>query len=219
MHNYIPAPDADYNTFLPKLVQVATANAALLKLAQSDQLALTSTLAGWNLDYSAHLTAQSAAAAATATKDIQRTSSEGIIRPLIAQWQANPAVTDALRALLGLTVRKTTHTASPVPTTRPALNADTSQRLQITLQFQDAASKSKAKPPGVRGCQIWEQIGGTAPLDLTGMTYFGTATRTPGILPFPAADAGKTVYIIARWENTTGQTGPLSEVLSVVVPG
>ena len=221
MSDFIPPADADFNTWFTKLTQTATApaNAAILKLAQNDQTALTGSLSTWNTDYPAHLTTQSAAIAAASTKNLTRATAEGIARPLIAQWQANPAVTDALRAQLGITIAKTTHTAAPVPATRPELNPDTSQRLQITLHFQDAGATSKAKPAGVRGCQIWEQIGGTAPLDLTGMSYLATDTKTPYVVHFTAADAGKTAYFIARWENTTGETGPLSEVLSVVVPG
>ena len=219
MPDFIPAADPDFNTFFPALVQAATANAAVLKLAQADQTTLNGALTAWDAYYPAHLNAQKAATAAAATKTTARSAAEAVIRPLAAQWQANPAVTDALRAQLGITIAKTTHTPSPVPATRPELNADTSQRLQITLNFHDTGSTNKAKPAGVRGCQIWEQIGGTAPLDLTGMSFFATVTRTPGVLTFPATDAGKTVYIIARWENTTGQSGPLSEVLSAVVPG
>jgi hypothetical protein len=219
MSDYIPDADDQFNEFLPKLVQAALANAAVLKLSQADVQVLSGFPTKWNADYPAHLAAQAAAKAATATKDATRKAIDAGLRPYVAQWQANPEVTDALRALLGITIAKTTHTPAPVPSTRPELNADTSQRLQITLHFHDAGSVHKAKPAGVRGCQIWEQIGGTPPLDLTGMSFFGTVTRTPGILPFHAADAGKTVYIIARWENTTGETGPLSDVLRVVVPG
>ncbi len=76
-----------------------------------------------------------------------------------AQWQQNPAVTDDLRATLGITIPSGSRTATPVPSTRPVLSADTSQRLQITIDFVDAGATSKAKPTSVRGCQLWEQIG------------------------------------------------------------
>ena len=43
-------------------------------------------------------------------------------------------------------------------------------------------------------------------------------TRSPYTFQFDLADAGKTLYVCARWENTIGQKGPWSEIKSVIIP-
>jgi hypothetical protein len=44
------------------------------------------------------------------------------------------------------------------------------------------------------------------------------ATHPPFSLPFDLADTGKRLWYAARWENTTGQKGPWSEIMSVIIP-
>ncbi len=219
MADFVPSADADFNTWFPRLVEIALKNAVLLKMSAEEQTALSAALTAWIADYAAQQTAQNAATAATNTKNAARAAAEGVIREQVAQWQKNPAVTDDLRAQLAITIASGTRTAAPVPTSRPVLSADTSQRLQITIDFMDAGATSKAKPASVRGCQVWMQISGAPPLDTTGMSYLATDTRTPYTANFDAADAGKTVYFIGLWENTKGETGPLSDVLRAIIPG
>ncbi len=49
--------------------------------------------------------------------------------------------------------------------------------------------------------------------------HLATGTKTPYTAIFDAADAGKSVYFIGLWENTKGETGPLSDVLRAIIPG
>lgn len=70
------------------------------------------------------------------------------------------ATTNEQRASLQLTIRDTVRTPAAVPTTLPVLSLDTSVRLQHTIHFVDSATPTKkAKPAGVRGCQIYMKIG------------------------------------------------------------
>src|SRR5207302_8223959 len=125
-------------------------------------------------------------------KDDERDSLVALVRALVAQLQASPIVTDAQRQALGLTVRATTRTASPTPTSHPVATVDTSKRLQHTIAFGDEATPgSRAKPDGVSGCEIWIKIGEPAPVDPSELKYLATDTRTPYLAEFDGADAGK----------------------------
>jgi hypothetical protein len=43
-------------------------------------------------------------------------------------------------------------------------------------------------------------------------------TRSPYTFQFDLADAGKRFYCCLRWENTTGQKGPWSEIQNAIIP-
>lgn len=134
--------------------------------------------------------------------------------------QANPNVTDAQKELLGITVRKTTRTPAPIPSTTPSMQRiDTSTRGILRLFIVDASTpESRAKPPGVQGCEIREQIGGTEPVDPNTMPLLVIETRPRYRADFAPTEVGKTVYFALRWINTRGEHGPWSEVYSAVVP-
>jgi hypothetical protein len=59
-------------------------------------------------------------------------------------------------------------------------------------------TSTRAKPAGVIGIQIREQIGGTAPVDPEQMEFLALATRIPFTAHFDVGDIGKTVYFALR---------------------
>ena len=171
-------------------------------------------LSDWSTQYPAHLAAQSA----TATKDGTRASATVVIRKIATVLQADPSMTDPERAAALLPIRDTTRTAAPVPTTRPVVVADASQRLQHTLSWRDETTPtSKAKPPGVLGAEIWHAVGATPPADPKLYTFGALDTATPYLLHHDPADGGKLAHYIVRWVNTRNQPGPWSETVSVTI--
>ncbi|MCI0358788.1 MAG: hypothetical protein L0211_09930, partial [Planctomycetaceae bacterium] len=113
-----------------------------------------------------------------------------------------------------------TPTPSGPPTTAPVGKVDTSQRLQHTVSFSDAATPtSKARPAGVRGCEIWMKIGTPPPATAADLTFVTLDTRTPHVVIFDGADANKTVTYWLRWVSTRGETGPWSAAVSATVSG
>lgn len=96
---------------------------------------------------------------------------------------------------------------------------DTSTRGILRLFYADQTTpNSRAKPPGVQGCEIREQIGGTPPTNPNTMAYLATETRMPYRADFEPEDIGKTVYFALRWVNTRGEPGPWSQVYPAIVP-
>jgi len=121
---------------------------------------------------------------------------------------------------MGLTVKSGTHTATAKPTTCPLATVDFSVRRQHTLNFTDEASpRSKAKPEGVHGCEIFMKVGGEAPKSASELTYIATDTSTPYVNIFGGDEAGKEIYYWLRWVNTRGECGPWSSTVSAMVVG
>ncbi len=220
MPDYIPTSDADYSDWLHQFVTYANANLAVLGLVAADVTPLTSA----STDFDAAITANDAAVAqaqgTTATKGTKRSVAEGITRPLVAQIQAHPGVTDAQRNSLGITVRSLSRALVDAPTTKPVATVDTSQRLQHTITFVDELTpSSRAKPDGVSGCEIWMKIDGPPPVDPSELRYLATDTRSPYVAGFDGANGGKTAYYMLRWVNTRGETGPWSQTVSATITG
>ncbi|MBK1832669.1 hypothetical protein [Roseibacillus ishigakijimensis] len=115
-------------------------------------------------------------------------------------------------------MRKSSRSSVPVPTTAPTLELDTGTSFQQTIHFRDKGAKSKAKPKGVRGCEIWVAVG-AHPQGPGDCRYVGTDTRTPHITHFDPADAGKTAYYYARWVNSRNEPGPWSELTEGTIAG
>lgn len=215
--DYIPSSDADFSSWLQNFISYANANLPTVGLAAADVTPLQDAVTNWDTAYANHLTSQASAQGARQKKDDTRKQVEDVLRPLVQRVQATPTVKDSDRQSLRLNLRSTTRTAAAAPTTRPVATIDTSQRLQHTISFVDETTPtSRAKPPGVSGCEIWVKIG-TAPVDPSELTYLATDTRTPYTAVFDGADGGKIAHYMLRWVNTRGERGPWSQTVSATI--
>lgn len=221
MPDYIPAPDAQFNTWQQAFTAYLAANFAALGLVAADVTPVTTAQAGWSSAYTDHQNRANAAQAARNFKDTQRGSYEAVIRPLVRRLQASTAVDDGERAALGITVPDPTSTPAPIPTSRPVGQVDTRQRLQHTISWADEGTPtSKGKPFGVNGAEVWVKIGPAteAPPDDPSEFVFETLdTRSPHLIVYTGPDGGKTAHYILRWVNTRGQKGPWSETVSATI--
>ncbi|MDT5123620.1 MAG: hypothetical protein QOC96_3102 [Acidobacteriota bacterium] len=213
--DYIPRADGDFDAWLQNLVGNVTTNTAALGLTAADITPVQDAVTDWQTKYAANTTAQAAAQSARQAKDDSRAATEGIVRSLVGKLQASPNVTDAQRQSLAITVRSATRTATGAPTSKPLAQVDISQRLRHIISFLDELTPtSRAKPDGVQGCEIWIFIGANAPTGPNDFRYLATDTRSPYLVEFDAADAGKTAYYLLRWISTRGETGPWSQTFS-----
>lgn len=219
MADYVPTGDDAFNNWQGALVTYVTANQTRFGLSTTQMQPVTGAQTTWNADYPAHVQASRNAATAATAKDGARTGYEATLRTFVSGLQTNANVTDEDRRAMDITIRSTTRTAVAVPTTAPIAQINFSQRLTHTIEFRDSTTPdSRAKPAGVRGCQIWVKIGGAAPTSPSECHFLATDTKTPYVNHFEMNEASQTVYYLLRWENTTGETGPWSAVFSAVVP-
>lgn len=217
--DYIPQADGSFHSWQNNFVAYASANAAALGLDPlTDIPPLTDAQTVWAADYPANATAQAAAQSARQAKDAARSAFEVVIRSLVARLQASPDVDDTERQALGITVRDVTPTAAAVPTTRPLVTVDTSQRLRHVIAFVDELTPTRtAKPAGVMGAEVWVKIGDPAPTDPSELTFLAVDTRTPYTADYTGDDANKVAHYMLRWINTRGEKGPWSETASATI--
>jgi len=211
MADYLPGPDADFQAWVNNFVTYANANLAALGLVAADMTPVTANQTTWNTNFTAHIAAKNAAQAAKQSKDEARRALASVIRPLVRRLQASPAVSDAERAALGITVPSAGGTIG-APTTAPICTIECGSRLQQTLRFVDSATPTrKAKPHGAIGVEIWNKVGATPPSGEGDLRFVAVDTNSPYVMNFDSADGGKTNYVWMRWVSPTGERGPWSE--------
>jgi hypothetical protein len=221
MSDYIPHSDADFNNWQSNLITIVGENITLWGILADDYATLTAKQVIWTPAYAKANNRQNRTSADVRAKDDAREELKDEIRGFVQQWLANNSkVTDSDRERIGLHVKSTSRTPVPTPTTIPIGMVDFSVRLQHTISFADESTpRSKAKPEGVHGCEIWIKVDGDAPKDASEMTYLATATRTPYITTFEGSQVGKTIYYWLRWVNTRGKYGPWSHTVSAMIVG
>lgn len=220
-NDFIPRSDPEFNIWQASLVTIADSNATVWGIAEADINAVKARRVEWEAAFLKASNKQNRTSADVQAKEDTHKWYEKELRAFIAQWLANNSkVSNADRERMGLTVKSNTRTPKPVPETRPVGTVDFSIRLRHSISYADEASpRSKAKPDGVHGCEIWMKLDGEAPRDASELSFVGTDTSSPHIVSFEGANVGKTVYYWLRWVNTRGEHGPWSSTISAMVVG
>lgn len=217
----IPDPDAQFDAMWTAFMTYAAANLVALGIDPlgAPWTSLVSAKTDWDAKYPAHITGQNTAQSLRAAKDVSRGNGEGFLSAMISMLRANPAVvSNAELEALGLSLYDTIRTPAPIPTTRPVVKINTSQRQQQTLSWSDESTPTSVrKPDGVQGVELYLKIGGTAPVSLADCVYIAFDTKTPYTYDFDPSALGQAAYWIARWLNTRGEAGPISETVTATV--
>ena len=220
-YDFVPSNDAEFNLWQTSLIDIVSNNVGNWEISTADFASLKDWQTKWIDAYGKASNKQNRTSADVQAKNDARVIFEPAIRSFVAQWLSNNSkVANSDKERMGLTVKSTSRKAAPTPDSRPLATVDFSVRLQHTLHFYDEASpRSKAKPKGVHGCEIWMKMGGDAPKSASELSYIATDTATPYTVNFDGADAGKTVYYWLRWVNTRSERGPWSSQVSAMVVG
>ncbi|MFH0888244.1 MAG: hypothetical protein V1871_03450 [Planctomycetota bacterium] len=208
--DYIPQTDAQFDEWLRNFSTNVSAIATPLGVTPALITAVTAAYSDWQLAYTAHQTAQNAAQAAAETKDETRSAAKDAVRPVVGIIQKNPALTDAERETLAITVPD----KNPTPTSPeyvlnlapPNLILDWKQRGQVTVHFgvNPANEKRNAKPTDIGGAKIWYRIE-TGP-----WVYVADDTNSPYLHNLAITEPTNVEYK-AQWFDKKLRTGPFSE--------
>lgn len=144
--NYIPGPDAEFDTWFEAFNTMFAGMGATLGFSVSEINALNNSFTSWQLSYTDHVTTQNAARSAQEAKTDARLSAEERIRKYVKRIQAHQNTTNAIRASLGITVPKDSKTHPQVPAVAPGIETDWSQRGQVTLFFGTSPGKKRNNP-------------------------------------------------------------------------
>lgn len=153
------------------------------------------------------------------TKNEARAALEAAVRPYIKAYLSfNPAVSDADREQMGITIHNKIKTPVPPPSTIPEAEIDSAIIRQLTIHFKDNGSERRGKPPGVHGVEIVWDMTETTPAKMEEFRNSVFDTRSPYTFSFDESQRGKKVFFCLRWENAKGEKGPWSEIYTAVIP-
>ena len=214
--DYVPWPEGEFDEFQGTFVDYAVAHLAGV-LSPSLVAELAAGKAEWDVAYPDHIRAKAAAREATERKRASRARLVRAIREAAGALQANPDVGDEVLLSMRLTVRDRVRTRVAVPESSPILKARLAAQA-ILLSIIDGEGKTRRKPKGVVGCQIFVDIGAAAPSDRESFRHLGMATDGRFQATFTGEDIGKFAHFYGRWMNTRGELGPSGPTLTVVVP-
>lgn len=219
--HYMPRPDGNFSAWANHYYEAVKKFYEEQGFDPDLLTPLQKALATWNAQYPAHVRAQAAAEAARQAKDAARAALEKEVRPVTNFVQGYPKTTNADRAEMGITVRDTSPTPAPAPSSRPLALVESGQRLTHQLRLVDESTPTRrARPAGVLGAEVWVKLvdaDAPTPTDPAALTFLTMTTKPSFRAEFKAGEGGKTAVYMARWVSTQGEKGPWSEVTTATV--
>ena len=185
------------------------ANLARFLVSTANQTELTTSFAGWSKYYPLATDPATSTEDNVANKNIWMERMLAILRKIFADI-ANSVLTATDRATLLIPIVGGPHPYVPMPDCWPIGTVRSKSRLALVITYIDSLTGKKAKPEGVKGCEIWFKIGGTEPISISEMTYLKTITKTPFVIDYDGTHGGQKVYFWIRWidSKNEGKWGP-----------
>ena len=184
--DYFPSSDQEYRTWLTNFVTQLIGNAAQVGLVQADIDPLAAANDLFDASLTNHISARTAARAASSKKFTDRESSEQILRPLVQRISKHPGMTDALRSILGLPVHHGSISATGLEELTPLLNLETGKGCVVVHWGPEPGNERiNGKPAGVWAASIYRKK-----IDEDQYTLVGVSSASPYIDPItgPASD-------------------------------
>lgn len=218
--NYIPLRDEDLRAWANNFSTLITATPAAFGLTAPQAAAYAALYATYNTSLTTATNPATRTKPTVAAKDSARASLELTSRDFANIVQAFPTITPEQLAALGLTVRTTTRTPVPAPTTAPILGLQNLGVLSADLRFSDETTPDlRAKPFGVWTCEVWVKFGSVPPVSVADCQFLVDASRNPSRLAWPPSQAGETAWLLGRWKTRRGLVGPPSATISTTIVG
>lgn len=220
----IPVKDAElaaYTTNFDARVSVAPATFGLTPEQGLTYSGFsTAFLTAYNA-YVAAVTSGTRSKSLLAAKDTAKANLLACAREFYAFIQADTSVSDANKALVGVTVRKTTPTPTPVPSSAPIVAVESVSGRTARLRLMNAESPThRGKPAGATGASVFTFVGATPPDEVEAWTFQGNTGRAEFDVTFPGTvAAGAVVWFTAFWFNPRKQSGPACPPVSTNLPG
>ena len=140
-------------------------------------------------------------------------------RVVVKQVQGFPALSDAQRIDLGITVHAPVAPINP-PTESPVVEIVAALGRTIKVKLHAIGSDRRSKPAGASGAAVFSFVGSAPPADINAWVFQGSTTRTVFNIVFPpTVAAGSQVFLTAFWFNPRSQSGPACTPISAYVAG
>lgn len=220
---YIPTKDALLVPWATNFSALITLDPTAYGLSAGDASALAALNTAYDNAYNAAIAGGSRGPASVNAKDAAKANLVARCRQLATIIQANPSITEEQKTALGITVRKTTRSPVPTPTTSPLLTFVAATPGQATLRMADQLTPAlKAKPFGAIQLQLSVWITTTPPPTpepgpASPPTFVLQYTKNPFAVNFEPGQVGKTAIYYGQWITRTGKLGPFSNMLQQVI--
>jgi hypothetical protein len=219
--NYVPTALAKYRLFSDHFVEVTLQKAVLWGITEPAAKKLKDGSDAWT-------TAQDEAdnpetRTSITIEKARRLRKENTVN---IRWMVNsyinPNVAGTItvedRVDLGLHVKDTTMTHHPVPKSRPEVDVEPAGKFEQRVTALNPATNKRAKPADAYGLRYAWQLGGEAPASPEDLPKSKFSRKTQERFSWDPSDQGKPVHYAAAYENSKGEQGPWSAVVSTVVP-
>lgn len=220
--SYIPAKQLDFAAWILNFSTLLTATPTDYGLTAADAVAVDAVNTTFQDALTIALDPDTRTTPTVEAKNVAMASAKATVRPYAVAVSRNPAVTNELKAGIGVTVRSGTQTPIPAPTDQPALAIESATPLNSVLAYTFPGFTGKSKPFGAIGVQVFQSVGDLPATDPNQTNYVQTFTKSPFRMSYTAEQQGKTASIYARLVTRGGpggeqQVGPWSAQLSIIV--
>jgi len=208
--DFLPASDAEFDVWIQnyntKIGDVPT----LFGLAAADVAALGLAVLTWTTALGNHRGAQQSARARRAAKDEARAALATLVRRQVRRVQSSPAVTDAQRSELRVTVPEDVRTSVSAPSVAPVLRLDFGVRGRLALHASPGPEVAvrNGLPAGAVGFVV-QCHAGAVPAAGDAWALLGTSSRSPFVHEVGGA-APQTYAYRAAYVTRRQQRGPWS---------
>ncbi|MDR1865833.1 MAG: hypothetical protein LBR08_09730 [Bacteroidales bacterium] len=157
--------------------------------------------------------------AAIKKRNEARTALERELRPFVqGKLIHNKLVTDDDLTAMALPVHDSTPTHHPAPHSRPAIEVKATNNRQHTVSALNQQTGKKNKPEDAYGVRYCHEIRDTPPLKASDLRHSVFSRKTTHVTDYDEEDRGKTAYYAACYENSKGEAGPYSDIISAIIP-
>lgn len=217
---YIPSKDSLMLNWAQNFSTLISAAPGTYGLVAADALNIAAAVSTFASAYALVTSPTTKTAAAVSAKNTAKVTMLATVRPYAQMVALNAGVASADKIALGLNPRTSTPSPVTAPTTAPVLSFQGAGNLSLIVRYRDSAASVsvKAKPFGVISCEIYGTASATVVTDPTTMLHLVSATKSPLTLTREPADAGKQLYLAARWKTRTGLYSPWSAIVNFTVP-
>jgi len=217
--DYLPGREAEFDLWVANYrAQIVTLGPGVGLMA-ADVGMFNDAADVWDTEYLAFQTARETARAAAERKDDARVALKALVRKQVRRAQASPAIDDATRAMLRITVPPAGRSLVAAPSDTPDVRLYFGDRGRIRVHFgpNPANENANGLPRGVYGVVI-EYAENGPPATVDGWEHLTNRSASPYTHIVTTA-AAKTFAYRCRYVNRKGEAGPWSAaVVGTVTP-
>ncbi|MDR0789735.1 MAG: hypothetical protein LBO06_02950 [Bacteroidales bacterium] len=215
--------DANFNVFQTNLMTYLLSKGLAFTITTEETTTGKALQAKWNDSYAKVSNPATKTPVATQAKNDARKDYVKWLRLMVDKYIAgNDKITNDVRRSLGLTVKDTTPTPKPIPTTIPFMEINVQKPLEHSGSlwsntFIGEKRKKQKRPTGVAFALVRWIIADKEPVEIDDMKHIIITSDSKFTLNFAKTDKGKKVYYTACWCNSKGQMGDWGKVVEAII--